>query len=459
MENLHYSRRLLPEVTLAVPPATARINHDPVDDVPIGNNVNRFDANVVVDWQYLHALICSLVLNSIIKCVFRCSTPILADSSSNHTNNKGIKKKVLKTFPVITYSTELKHPGLNSECVICLSEFGIGEKIKVLPKHCFIETCRKIVNGDNSVTTNAISSARVEEIVIRIEPLEREDTYVIVANLHKEYVSSKQKVCVGCISPYKAQVFAIQQILGKKYSNDIKNDFSVNVQSVDSFQGCEEDVILISTVCYNNSGSIIDERVLKCFVSFLYRYCLWILRNGSTLVNSGSIWKNLVVDAKARGCYFDVTDNNRLNQAILNTTIELDKLKTLLRTDSPIFESAQWKVIFSEDFAKSIARIKDAEISKEVISLLVKLSSGWHKSEKNSKFSNKNRISSVLLERLQRMKDGVREMRQWCHLMIQEEETSHEENRIVMPSDAASEPVSPMDARRSRDDNDPNDIL
>ncbi|XP_047257408.1 uncharacterized protein LOC107851193 isoform X2 [Capsicum annuum] len=173
----------------------------------------------------------------------------------------------------------------------------------------------------------------------------------------------------------------------------------------------------------------------------------------------GSIWKNLVVDAKARGCYFDVTDNNRLNQAILNTTIELDKLKTLLRTDSPIFESAQWKVIFSEDFAKSIARIKDAEISKEVISLLVKLSSGWHKSEKNSKFSNKNRISSVLLERLQRMKDGVREMRQWCHLMIQEEETSHEENRIVMPSDAASEPVSPMDARRSRDDNDPNDIL
>ncbi|XP_016580742.1 uncharacterized protein LOC107878321 isoform X3 [Capsicum annuum] len=111
--------------------------------------------------------------------------------------------------------------------------------------------------------------------------------------------------------------------------------------------------------------------------SFLCKYCLWILGNSSTLVNSGSIWKNLVVDAKARGCYFDVTDNYRLNQAILNATIELDKLETLLRTDSPIFESAQWK-------------------------------------------------------RLKRMKDGVREMRQWCHLMIQEEETSHEENRIVM---------------------------
>ncbi|KAF3650869.1 hypothetical protein FXO38_16926 [Capsicum annuum] len=257
------------------------------------------------------------------------------------------------------------------------------------------------------------------------------DTYVIVANLHKEYVSSKQKVCVGCISPYKAQVFAIQQILGKKYSTDVKSDFSVNVRSIDGFQGGEGDVIIISTFCCNSSGSVgflsnlQRANVALTRASFLCKYCLWILGNSSTLVNSGSIWKNLVVDAKARGCYFDVTDNYRLNQAILNATIELDKLETLLRTDSPIFESAQWKVIFSEDFAKSIARIKDAKISKEVISFLVKLSSGWRKSEKNSKFSNKDGKSSALLE----------------------------------PSDAASEPVSPKDARRSRDDNDPNDIL
>ncbi|PHU19176.1 hypothetical protein BC332_10327 [Capsicum chinense] len=222
----------------------------------------------------------------------------------------------------------------------------------------------------------------------------------IVANLHKEYVSSKQKVRVGCISPYKAQVFAIQQILGKKYSTDVKSDFSVNVRSVDGFQGGEEDVIIISTVRCNGSGSVgFLSNLQRANVALTRaRYCLWILGNGSTLVNSGSVWKNLVVDAKARGCYFDVTDDNRLNQAILNANIELDKLETLLRTDSPIFESAQWKVMFSEDFAKSIARIKDAEISKEVISLLVKLSSGWRKSEKNSKFSNKGGNSSVLLE-------------------------------------------------------------
>nr|GMD93313.1 probable helicase MAGATAMA 3 [Ipomoea batatas] len=33
-------------------------------------------------------------------------------------------------------------------------------------------------------------------------------------------LASKQRVRVGCISPYKAQVYAIQEKLGKKYSTD-----------------------------------------------------------------------------------------------------------------------------------------------------------------------------------------------------------------------------------------------
>ncbi|CAN4121921.1 unnamed protein product [Withania somnifera] len=37
--------------------------------------------------------------------------------------------------------------------------------------------------------------------------------------------------------------------------------------------------------------------------------------------------------------------------------------------------------------------------------------------------------------RLKRMKDGMREMRLWCDLMIQEEETSHEENNKIVKDD------------------------
>ncbi|KAJ8557667.1 hypothetical protein K7X08_003292 [Anisodus acutangulus] len=222
----------------------------------------------------------------------------------------------------------------------------------------------------------------------------------IVANLYKESVTSRRKISVGCISPYKAQVFAIQQKLGQKYSTEVNNHFSVNVRSVDGFQGGEEDVVIISTVRCNGSGSIgfLSSYQRANVALTRARFCLWVLGNATTLVNSGSIWKQLVIDSKARGCFFDVNEDNRLTQAILSATIEVGQIETLLSTDSPLFKTAKWKLIFSEDFPKSIARIRDVEIRKEVISLLEKLSSGWRKPGKHSLFGDSGRNSSDLLE-------------------------------------------------------------
>lgn len=66
----------------------------------------------------------------------------------------------------------------------------------------------------------------------------------------------KQRVSVGIISPYKAQVYAIQDRLGKKYTSSADGKFSVSVRSVDGFQGGEEDIIIISTVRCNLKGSV-----------------------------------------------------------------------------------------------------------------------------------------------------------------------------------------------------------
>ena len=71
-----------------------------------------------------------------------------------------------------------------------------------------------------------------------------------------EYVANRQKVSIGIISPYNAQVFAIQEKLGKTYSTGTNSDFSVSVRSVDGFQGGEEDVIIISTVRKNLDGKV-----------------------------------------------------------------------------------------------------------------------------------------------------------------------------------------------------------
>jgi len=56
------------------------------------------------------------------------------------------------------------------------------------------------------------------------------------------------------ISPYKAQVFAIQERIGEKYNTE--GTFTVSVRSVDGFQGGEEDIIIISTVRSNGNGAI-----------------------------------------------------------------------------------------------------------------------------------------------------------------------------------------------------------
>ena len=96
--------------------------------------------------------------------------------------------------------------------------------------------------------------------------------------LTTESVVSKRKVRVGCISPYKAQVFALQEKIGKTYSTDARCDFSVSVRSVDGFQGGEEDLIIISTVRCNGLGSVgfLSDRQRANVALTRARYCLFL---------------------------------------------------------------------------------------------------------------------------------------------------------------------------------------
>ncbi|KAK9670569.1 hypothetical protein RND81_13G210000 [Saponaria officinalis] len=199
--NIQYSRRLLLNnaPTVGAPPST----NTPVDPTEPYNGGNGFDANVVMILSVLLcALICSLGLNSIIKCAIRCTGFRSAENSSNRDlsarlANTGIKKKALKTFAVVSYSPDVTLPGLDTECVICLSEFGVEDKVRLLPKcqhgfhvkcidkwlnshsscptcrHCLIETCQKIVAS--SSRPDMPLSQPSQATVVNIAPLERED--------------------------------------------------------------------------------------------------------------------------------------------------------------------------------------------------------------------------------------------------------------------------------------------
>ena len=63
----------------------------------------------------------------------------------------------------------------------------------------------------------------------------------------------EKKISVGVISQYAAQVTALQERLRMFQKNKF---LSLKVQTVDSFQGDEKDIIILSTVRSNSGGHI-----------------------------------------------------------------------------------------------------------------------------------------------------------------------------------------------------------
>ncbi|KAG7604052.1 P-loop containing nucleoside triphosphate hydrolase [Arabidopsis thaliana x Arabidopsis arenosa] len=145
----------------------------------------------------------------------------------------------------------------------------------------------------------------------------------IISNLFKASCERRMKVSVGVVSPYKGQMRAIQEKIGDKYSSLSGQQFTLNVRSVDGFQGGEEDIIIISTVRSNSNGKVgfLNNRQRANVALTRARHCLWVIGNETTLALSGSIWATLISESRTRGCFYDATDEmnlrNAMNEALL----------------------------------------------------------------------------------------------------------------------------------------------
>ncbi|KAK8549818.1 hypothetical protein V6N13_055384, partial [Hibiscus sabdariffa] len=217
---------------------------------------------------------------------------------------------------------------------------------------------------------------------------------MLVQTLFKAWKSSRERLSVGIMSPYAAQVVAIQEKLGRKYERS--DNFEVKVKSIDEFQGGEEDIIIISTVRSNRSGEIgfVSNSQRSNVALTRARHCLWVLGDGRTLAKHESVWQGLVHDAKTRHCFFDADEDKGLAKAIFDAKKEFDQLDDILNHDSVLFKNARWKVVtfaglnllsfylfyqvlFSDNFRKSFGKVKSAQTQKSVFNLLLKLSCGW----------------------------------------------------------------------------------
>ncbi|XP_073025717.1 uncharacterized protein [Primulina eburnea] len=193
----------------------------------------------------------------------------------------------------------------------------------------------------------------------------------ILQKLFQAWSGSKEKPSIGVISPYAAQVAAIDQTLKQNCRN--RHRFQVKVKSIDGFQGGEEDIIIISTVRSNESGSIgFLSNLQRINVALTRaRHCLWILGDERTLCQAQSVWKALIVDAKRRHCFYTWKDDRDIDKTVRTATKELEEL------DDMIFKNTRWKVTFSDNFRKSFAKLKSSRIKELVVRKLLKLANGW----------------------------------------------------------------------------------
>ncbi|GLU13261.1 hypothetical protein SLE2022_299040 [Rubroshorea leprosula] len=194
--TLHYSRKFIlhSPLPLTSPPVAA--------PPPSMEDIIAFDNSAfVVISVILCGVICSFGLSFVLRCALRCTNSLASASGVNLATspaNRGIKEKALKTFPVVNYSAEMKEklPGLDTECIICLSEFESGGSLRLLPKcnhgfhvgcidkwlkshsscpkcrQCLIETCQKIVGSDQASSSEAAPA--VPESSVLIVPSEPE---------------------------------------------------------------------------------------------------------------------------------------------------------------------------------------------------------------------------------------------------------------------------------------------
>ncbi|CAK7345989.1 unnamed protein product [Dovyalis caffra] len=103
----------------------------------------------------LCALICVLGLVAVARCAWlrrfssRTPTPPVPLPPPSIAN-KGLKKKILRSLPKQTYSEDSAEKF--SDCAICLTEFSVGNEIRVLPQcgHGFHVSCIDTWLGSHS---------------------------------------------------------------------------------------------------------------------------------------------------------------------------------------------------------------------------------------------------------------------------------------------------------------------
>ncbi|KAL8259404.1 hypothetical protein R6Q59_027357 [Mikania micrantha] len=199
----------------------------------------------------------------------------------------------------------------------------------------------------------------------------------IMQLLYKESVSSKLQINIALLSTHPAQLKCMRQKLQNQQQNN--GFFKVSVDCVHDYQPGEADVVIISTVGADEDACSSEVNTTANINAYLTwaRHCLWVLGDERMHLTGRSIWKTLILEAKARDCFFQAHERKELTKVIFEVKNDLYQLDELLSGESTLFQNTTWKVLFSSMFRTSFSKIESWETKKLVLLMLLKLSSGW----------------------------------------------------------------------------------
>jgi len=146
---------------------------------------------------------------------------------------------------------------------------------------------------ENSDQKGQISNDEEAQVVVEI-----------VHNINETLRGYNRAWSVGVITPYSSQKNVITTAIKRELGEAISK--CTEVDTVDSFQGREKDIIIISCVRTDDTGFLKNERRLNVALTRA-KHSLIIVGDVRCLKRD-AMWKSLIENADERKCLFDVPE-------------------------------------------------------------------------------------------------------------------------------------------------------
>ncbi|KAJ3181893.1 hypothetical protein HDU85_003409 [Gaertneriomyces sp. JEL0708] len=197
-------------------------------------------------------------------------------------------------------------------------------------------------------------------------PVEAQLVEALIDDIFEQIVQPYERTLeIGVVSGYSRQVEVIasrlkakcRKLPGFRDINDVSvsiNGFTIDVGTVDRFQGQERDIIIFATTRANtrgNLGFLTDARRLNVALTRA-RHSLWIVGDAGTLKHD-IVWDRLLRNLRHRGLFFDVFKSEQFQSYLPKGEVWKATIETKAREAAalPVSSSATVNVgpVYADD--------------------------------------------------------------------------------------------------------------